>query len=136
MAGGSPPADIDICESPDTLQTEWSATYTEMAGGSPPADRDNCESPELLQRAGFVTAVVSEKHSSWKQTNTLPDRRQTGPSTFLKLLSARIPLFVIESDTVQVSGLQLVESDAAQVLSCLLPVGSSRPFFWGRSPLI
>ena len=61
MAGGSPPVDIDICEGPDRLQTEISATSTEMAGGSPPADIDICESPEVLQRAGFVTAVMSEK---------------------------------------------------------------------------
>ena len=40
------------------------------------------------------------------------------------------PLVVVESATVQVSGLQLVESDAAQV--SVLPVGSSQPFFWGR----
>ena len=58
MAGGSPPADIDICDGPDRLQTEISATYTEMTGGSPPADRDICGSPEVRQRAGSVTAVV------------------------------------------------------------------------------
>ena len=34
MTGGSPPADIDICEGPDMLQTEISVTSTEMAGGS------------------------------------------------------------------------------------------------------
>ena len=61
IAGGSPPAEFTISESPDRLQTVISVTSTEMAGGNPPADRDNCESPELLQRAGSVTAVVSEK---------------------------------------------------------------------------
>ena len=49
MAGGSPPADRDICDSPDTLQTEWSATSTEMAGGSPPAHIDICDGPDWLQ---------------------------------------------------------------------------------------
>ena len=49
MAGGSTPAGIDICEGPDTLQSEWSATYTEMAGGSPRADRDICDGPDTLQ---------------------------------------------------------------------------------------
>ena len=61
MAGGSPPAHIDICESPDRLKKEISVTSTEKVSGNPPADTDNCESPELLQRAGSVTAVVSEK---------------------------------------------------------------------------
>ena len=37
---GSPPAEIKISRSPDTLQTELSATSTEMAGGSPPANID------------------------------------------------------------------------------------------------
>ena len=61
IAGGSPPAEIRISKSPDRLQMEISVTSTEMAGGSPPADIDICKSPEVLQRAGFVTAVVSEK---------------------------------------------------------------------------
>ena len=60
IAGGSPPAEFRISESPDWLQTVISVK-TEMAGGSPPADRDICESPEVLQRAGSMTAVVSEK---------------------------------------------------------------------------
>ena len=61
IAGGSPPAEFTISESPDWLQTVISVTSTEMAGGNPPADRDICESPEVLQRARSVTAVVSEK---------------------------------------------------------------------------
>ena len=46
------------------------------------------------------------------------------------------PLVVVESDTAQVSGLQLVKSDTPRV--SVLPVASlsSRPFFWGRSPWI
>ena len=60
MAGGSPPADIDICGSPDTLQTEWSATCTEMASGSPPADRDICDSPDTLQtEISVITTTMS-----------------------------------------------------------------------------
>ena len=35
MAGGSPPAHIDICEGPDRLQTEISVTSTEMARWKP-----------------------------------------------------------------------------------------------------
>ena len=50
MTGGSPPADIDICDGSDRLQTEISLTSTEMAGGSPPAHIDICEGPDRLQR--------------------------------------------------------------------------------------
>ena len=46
---GSPPAEIKISRSPDRLQTEISATSTEMAGGSPPAEMDNCKSLDRLQ---------------------------------------------------------------------------------------
>ena len=61
MAGGSPPAHIDICEGPDRLQTEISVTPTEMAGGSPPADRDICVIPEVLPIATSVKTVMSDK---------------------------------------------------------------------------
>ena len=39
---GSLPAEIKMSRSPDRLQTEISTTSTEMAGGSPPADIDMC----------------------------------------------------------------------------------------------
>ena len=42
----SPPAEIKISRSPDTLQTGLSATSTEMTGGSPPAHIDICEDPD------------------------------------------------------------------------------------------
>ena len=61
MAGGSPPAHIDICEGPDRQQTEISVTPTEMAGGSPPADRDICVIPEVLPIATSVKTVMSDK---------------------------------------------------------------------------
>ena len=46
---GSPPAEIKNRICPDTLQTELS-TSTEIAGGSPPADIDICDGPDRLQR--------------------------------------------------------------------------------------
>ena len=49
MTGGSPPADIDICDGPDRLQTEISATSTEMTGGSPPAEIRISRSLDRLQ---------------------------------------------------------------------------------------
>ena len=51
----SPPAEIKISRSTDTLQTEWSATSTEMAGGSLLADIDICESPDTLQTEWSAT---------------------------------------------------------------------------------
>ena len=60
---GSPPAEIKISRSPDTLQTEWSATSTEMAGGSPPADID------ILRKSGYTTdRVVRDVYGNgrWK----------------------------------------------------------------------
>ena len=79
VAGGSPPADIDISGGPDLLQTAISVTAvvsekwmeidtpdavvsgTEVAGGSPPADIDISGGPDLLQTAVSVTTVGSEK---------------------------------------------------------------------------
>ena len=57
MTGGSPPADIDICDGPDRLQTEISATSTKMTGGSPPAHIDICEGPDRLQTEVSVTSM-------------------------------------------------------------------------------
>ena len=79
VAGGSPPADMDIGVVPDVQQTAVSVT-TEMserwieidtpdpvksgmkvAGGSPPAVIDISVGPDVLQTAVSVTAVVSEE---------------------------------------------------------------------------
>ena len=57
IAGGSPPADIDICDGPDRLQTEISATTTEMTGGSPPAEIRISKSPDRLQTEISVTST-------------------------------------------------------------------------------
>ena len=61
IAGGSPPADIDIYVVPDMLQTETSVTTTEIAGGSPPADIDICVVPDVLLTALSVKSVMSDK---------------------------------------------------------------------------
>ena len=68
---GSPLAHIDICEGPDRLQTEISVTSTEMAGGSPPADRDICVIPEVLPMATSVKTVMSEKSMKMYMTMTM-----------------------------------------------------------------
>ena len=79
VAGGIPPADMDIYVVPDVLRTAVSLTTVvsekwmeidtpdamvsgmEVAGGSPPADMDICVVPDVLQTAVSVTTVVSEK---------------------------------------------------------------------------
>ena len=79
VAGGSPPANMDICVVPDVLQTAISVTTVvsekwmnidtpdavvsgmEVAGGSPPADTDISGGPDVLQTAVSVTTVVSEE---------------------------------------------------------------------------
>ena len=57
MTGGSPLADIDICDGPDRLQTEISATSTKMTGGSPPAEIGISKSPDRLQTEISVTST-------------------------------------------------------------------------------
>ena len=61
VAGGSPPAEINISRSPDRLQTELSVATTEMASGSPPADIDICVVPDVLPIAMSVKTVMSDK---------------------------------------------------------------------------
>ena len=63
VAGGSPPAEINISRSPDRLQTELSVATTEMAGGSPPANIDICVVPDVLPTAISVKSVMSDKSS-------------------------------------------------------------------------
>ena len=79
MAGGSPPADVDINVGPDVLPTAVSVTTEvsekwmeidtpdpvesrmEVTGGSPPAVSDISVGPDVLQTAVSVRTVVSEK---------------------------------------------------------------------------
>ena len=79
VAGGSPPAEIDISVNPDMLPTatsvttevseEWMEIDTpdpvesgmEITGGSPPAVSDVSVEPDVLQTAISVTTQVSEK---------------------------------------------------------------------------
>ena len=54
---GNPPADIDNCDGPDTLQTEISVITTTMSGGSPPAEIRNSRSPDRQQKEKSVTST-------------------------------------------------------------------------------
>ena len=79
MAGGNPPADIDICVVPDMLPTarsmmtqmseKWMIIDSpdavesgmEIAGGSPPAEFDISVGLDVILTATSVTTAVSEK---------------------------------------------------------------------------
>ena len=79
VTGGSPPAEIDICENPDVLLIARSVTTEvsekcleidtpdmesgmEVASGSPPAEGvDICENSDVLPIARSVTTEVSER---------------------------------------------------------------------------
>ena len=61
VAGGSPPAEINISRSPDRLQTELSVATTKMAGGTPPGDIDICVVPDVLPFIMFGKTVMSDK---------------------------------------------------------------------------
>ena len=85
MAGGNPPADIDMCVVPDVLPTAISvetvvsdksmeidtpdavASRMEVAGGSPPAEIDISGGPDVLQTAVSVTTGMSDW---WMEINT------------------------------------------------------------------
>ena len=78
MAGGSPPAEVNISVGPDVLPTAVSVTTQvsekwmvidspdavesgmEMAGGSPPAEVDISVGPDVLLTAISVTTVMPE----------------------------------------------------------------------------
>ena len=100
MAGGNPPADIDICVVPDVLPTAISVrtvvsdklmeidtpdavvSSMEVAGGSPPAGVDISGGPDALQAAVSVTTEMSEK---WMNINT-PDTVESGMEKVLRPL--------------------------------------------------
>ena len=92
VAGGIPPAEIDISVNPDMLLTatsvttevseEWMEIDTpdtvesgmEITGGSPPAVSDISMDPDVLQTAISVTTQVSEK---WMMIDS-PDAVESG----------------------------------------------------------
>ena len=56
---GNPPAEMNICNSPDNLQIEISMTSVKIANGSPPADVDILSAP--LQTEVSVMTAMSER---------------------------------------------------------------------------
>ena len=129
IAGGSPPADIDICVVPDVLPTVISVktvvsdksmeidtpdavvSRLEVTSGSPPAEIDISGGPDVLQTVVSVTTGMSD----W--------RTEINTSGGGEIADA-YPLVVVESDTAQVSGLQMAKSDTARV--SVLPVAGCK----------
>ena len=91
MTGRSPLADIDICEGPDRLQTEISVTSMEMPGGSPPDLIDICEGPDRLQTEISVTFHVNNDMNTDLQESLAPMLRS--PTIFKRLcvVSSALP---------------------------------------------
>ena len=185
VAGGSPPAVIDISVGPDVLQTavsvtavvseEWMerfvinldvlcsdglASAEDPAGGSSDVGSEICVVPDPLPTAVSVRSVVAEK---WMDrfvvdllecpsvSRTSAVARTFGPavseeySSVVFLLGGMevadaYPLVVrciptgcrqIQRECLAYSWLSQIQREC---LSCLSPVVSYRPFFWGRSP--
>ena len=58
---GNPPAEMNICNTPDNLQIEMSVMSVKMADGSPPADVKIVTDSDTLQTELSVMTVTSEK---------------------------------------------------------------------------
>ena len=56
-----PPAEINICNTPDNLQIEMSVMLLEMADGSPPAEVKILTDSDILQKELSVMTVTSER---------------------------------------------------------------------------
>ena len=165
MASGSPPAEFDISVGPDVLLTAISVTTVVsekwmerfvmdldvlcsdgFASGDDPANAssdigsDVCVASDSMPTAVSVRTVVAEE---WMDrfvmdlvecpsvSRTSAVARTFGPCLrsipLLFLLGGRLPM---HTPWLSLSQIQ------HEYLSCLLPVVSSRPFFWGRSPLM
>ena len=119
IAGGSPPADIDIYVVPDMLQTEISVTTTEMAGGSPPVDIDICTIPDVLPIAMSVKTVMSDKSMEMDTPDGVVSRMEmTGRSPPAEIDISRGPdmLHISVMATEMAGG-----SPPADIDICLIP---------------
>ena len=61
---GNPPAEMNICKTPDNLQIEIFVISVKMADGSPPADVKILTDSDTLQTEVSVMTVTSE---SWME---------------------------------------------------------------------
>ena len=92
VAGGSPPAEINISRSPDRLQTEISEMTTKMASGSPPVDIDTCVVPDVLPIAMSVKTVMSDKSMEIDTSDAVVPRMEvTGGSPPAEIDISRSP---------------------------------------------
>ena len=125
----------------DDLRSDGLASGEDPAGGSSDVGSDICVVPDLLPTAVTVRTEVAEKWMGWfvldlvecpSVSRTSAVARTFGPvvsEEYSPVVLARgevadaYPLDVVESDTVQVSGLPMVESDTARVDVVGLGVG-------------
>ena len=121
VAGGRPPAEVDISRSPDRLQTEISVVTTEMAGGSPPADIDICVVPDVLPIAMSVKTVMSDKSMEMDTPDGVVSRMEmTGGSPPAEIDISRGPDMLqteISVTTTEMAG----GSTPADIDICMVP---------------
>ena len=165
MAGGSPPAEVDISENSDVLPTARSVTTVVsekwmerfvinldllcsdgLASGDDPAEgssdvgSDVCVVPDTRQTAVSVQTVVTEK---WMDRFVI-DLVECLSGSRTSAVARTFGPAVSEEYSPVVSGGRLVmytpRSSLSQIqleyLPCLLPVESSWPCFGGKSPLM
>ena len=82
---------VDHYDSPDKLQTEISTTSTEMTGGSPPADIYICEGPDRLQTKISVTFHVNNDMNTDLQENLAPMLRSPTIFKWLCVVLSALP---------------------------------------------
>ena len=82
---------MDNCESLDRLQTEISATSTEMAGGSTPANVDICVIPDALPIMKSVKTVMSDKSMMMDTPDGVVTRMEIAGSPLAEIRISKSP---------------------------------------------
>ena len=160
IASGSPPAEIDISVGPDVLLTaisvktvvseKWMERFVMdldvlcpdgLASGDDPAKEssdvgsDVCVVSDSMPTAVSMRTVVTEK---WMDRFVMDleecpsvSRTSAVARTFGPAVSEEhSPVVFAGGEVADAYPLVVVKSDTGEYLSCLLPVVSSRPFFW------
>ena len=132
-----PPAEMNICNTPDNLQIKMSVMLLKMADGSPPAEVTILTDSDILQKELSVMTVTSKITEKWMDRFVVDlvespsvSRKNAVARTFGPGVSEEYspvvfagggavadayPLVVVESDSALVSGLRPVVSDPALV---------------------
>ena len=148
MAGGNPPADIDVV--PDVLPTAISvktvvSDKSEMAGDDPAEESldvgsDVCVGTDSMPTAVSVRTVVTEEWMDRFVMNPVECPSVSSTSAVARTFGPAVseeysPVFFAGGGggrlLIHTPWLSLCQIQR-EYLSCLLPVVSSRPFFWGK----